>query len=253
MSQSLADRCIWLTRPAGQNTAWSQVLESAGAEVRAEPLLTIEPTHDSDVATQALHRADTADIVIASSVNAVEHAWRLYPDFAPVGHLIAVGAATAETLERASGRSVEYPSQFDAESLLALPAVTGVANQRITILAGEGGRTVLRDTLVERGAVVEKIATYRRVERHLSPLTVSSLADWADSVVVTSSDALAQFCRMLSAAGVERGSLPALWVPAERTKKRLDTRLYTATECRVLPAMQAEAVAAALANSGVGH
>lgn len=253
MSGSLDGRRVWLTRPQRQNEAWANALIDAGAEVCIEPLLSIEGPDEPQQASEALVRAEHADILIACSANAVRWTQRLRPSFSPVGELFAIGQATAAVLEDAVARPVIHPHGTDSEALLALPALANVVGQRIALLAGQGGRTALRDTLRRRDAVVEKVATYRRASRALSEARLASLVDWADTIVITSGDALEHLCALLVLAQADPAGLPALVVPSERTRARVDTRLYKPSDCRVLPAMRSESLVSALAKTNAGH
>ncbi|NNC22915.1 uroporphyrinogen-III synthase [Salinisphaera sp. USBA-960] len=253
MNRHLADRRVWLTRPAGQNAHWANALTEAGAMVHCQPLLTIDQPIDPAAAVDALERAESADWVIASSTNAIDRALSLRPDFAPRGQFVAVGTATAAAFERAFGRRAVYPERFDADALLALPELAEIAGRRIAILAGEGGRTVLKDQLTARAAIVDKIATYRRVACDLSRALVTELVEWSHAVVVTSGDSLANLCRLLDLADIERDRLPELVLPSQRAKSRIDPRRVSMTKCRVLERMDAESLLAALANPSHGH
>src|SRR5699024_11668043 len=167
--QSLAGLRVWLTRPAHQAGAWAAAFEAAGVQVEREPLLTIAPPRDEDAAVQARRRAERADIVIATSPNAVHGAQRLWPAFAPAGTLCAVGAATARALQQATGRRVYSPARGDtSEDLLQMEALHSVAERRIVLLSGEGGRNKLMRTLTARGAIVGKVALYRRLPAEIA-------------------------------------------------------------------------------------
>lgn len=253
MSGSLDGHRVWLTRPANQNENWATALAEAGAEVDIEPLLSIEEPDEPRQVNEALVRAENTDILIACSANAVRWTRRLRPEFAPVGELFAIGQATATVLEDIAGQPVMYPHGTDSEALLALSAMTNVAGRNIALLAGQGGRTLLRDTLFHRGALVEKVTTYRRARRTLSNTRLKSLVDWADTIVITSGDALDHLCALLVDARVDPAGLPELVVPSQRTSARLDSRLYKPSDCRILPAMRPESLVFTLAKTNTGY
>ncbi|HEX2795777.1 MAG TPA: uroporphyrinogen-III synthase, partial [Immundisolibacter sp.] len=76
----------------------------------------------------------------------------------------AVGPASARALRAAGFTDVLMPeTRFDSEGLLALPQLHQLAGRRVVIFRGEGGRTLLADTLTARGADVWAVACYRRV------------------------------------------------------------------------------------------
>lgn len=193
--------CIWVTRPAHQAGAWATGLEAAGAQIEVEPLLAIGPPADSHAAQAALTTAETADVVIATSANAVREAWRLRPGFAPIGSLYAVGAATGEAFERAAGRPMAVAETGDtSEALLALPGLREPDGRSVVLLSGEGGRGALAETLAARGATLTKAALYRRIPAAISSDRLMSLLARSDAVVVTSGEALMHLCALVCAA-----------------------------------------------------
>ena len=115
----------------------------------------------------------------------------------------------------------------DSEALLALPELERVAGQRIVIFRGAGGRELLRDTLVGRGAAVEYAECYRRVRPRVDvgPLLASWRAGDIDAAVVTSSEGLRSFHDMIGASGREHLARTPLFVPHARiaaTARELD-------------------------------
>ncbi|MGB7756591.1 MAG: uroporphyrinogen-III synthase [Salinisphaera sp.] len=184
----LSGAMVWLTRPIAQAEAWRAAFEAAGACVLVEPLLVINPPDDELTAATALDDAEAADIVIATSANAISGAARLRPHWAPRGMLLAVGEATAEALRTYTGRSVDTPEHADTEGLLAMPALGRVAGRRVALLAGHGGRAALADALIARSAQLDRIALYRRVPAPIDSARLDRLL-MADAVVVTSVEA----------------------------------------------------------------
>jgi uroporphyrinogen-III synthase len=249
----LAGRRLWLTRAVHQAEPWAAALEAAGAEVLREPLMAIEAPAEPEAARRALAAAANADIVIATSSNAVDGAWRLQPDFAPAGRLYAVGSATAAALETASGRAVERPTEgFSSEGLLALDSLAQPAGQRVAILAGEGGRTALVEALQARGAMVDKIALYRRRWRTIEADRLSRLIAGSDAVIVTSGEALVHLVDQVFAHGGDplaaRLAECRLVAPSARVVKQTDQRLNWNHEPVVVERIGGDAIVAALAQ-----
>ncbi|WP_299075064.1 uroporphyrinogen-III synthase [uncultured Paraglaciecola sp.] len=85
----------------------------------------------------------------------------------------AVGNSTADILIDA-GVNVIVPQQPRTEGLLALTMLKQVKQQSIVIMKGYGGRELLRDSLVSRGAHVAEWEVYKRV-RVAHPV---STQDW---------------------------------------------------------------------------
>lgn len=249
MTEPLRGCRVWLTRPSHQTREWAATLEAAGATAVCQPLLEIEPPADVDAARRGLARAESADLVLATSRNAVREAWRLRPDFTPGGTLYGVGASSAAALESASGRVVERPvGGFTSEQLLALDSLADLAGRRAALLSGEGGRTAIADTLRERGARVDKIALYRRWPVTIAPARLAELLARVDAVVVTSGEALAHLLAL--AAGDNRAALAAtrLVAPSTRVVQQADHGLGWTRAPVVVDRMSGDGVVAALAR-----
>jgi uroporphyrinogen-III synthase len=77
--------------------------------------------------------------------------------------IAAVGQATAAALNAAGYRVSLMPEEgADSEALLALPQLADMAGKRVLIVRGTGGRVLIRDTLVARGAQVQYAEVYTR-------------------------------------------------------------------------------------------
>lgn len=157
---------VLVTRPAGQAQALGDGLRATGFTPLYLPTLAIESA-DPAIAVAALRAALPCDLAIFISANAVQHA---LPVIAAAGGLpagcpvAAVGPASARALQAAGFADALTPdARFDSEGLLALPQLNQAAGQRVVIFRGQGGRTLLADTLATRGADVRAVACYRRV------------------------------------------------------------------------------------------
>ena len=162
----MAETGVLVTRPAGQAAALGDGLRAAGFTPLYLPTLAIEPT-DTTAAGTALRGALPCGLAIFISANAVQHA---LPVITAVGGLpsecriAAVGPGSARALAAAGFADVLMPeARFDSEGLLALAQLNQVTGRRVVIFRGEGGRTLLADTLAARGADVRAVACYRRV------------------------------------------------------------------------------------------
>jgi uroporphyrinogen-III synthase len=74
----------------------------------------------------------------------------------------AVGATTASALQRSD---VLCPSTDNetSEGLLELPGLQEGNGRGVLLVCGEGGRSLLQDTLRERGFNVQRLEVYRRI------------------------------------------------------------------------------------------
>ncbi|HET7315404.1 uroporphyrinogen-III synthase [Salinisphaera sp.] len=241
----LTDATVWLTRPIAQAEDWRAALTAAGARVWLEPLLIIEAPDDEAAAAAALDSAEAADIVIATSANAVAAAARLRPRWAPRGRLIAVGGASADALADYTGRPVATPARSDTEGLVAMSALASVAGRRVALLAGHGGRQALAQTLIGRGARLDKIALYRRAPAPIAADRLDGLLA-ADAVIVTSVEAWRRLAALT--AGARRARLRRLRLVAasQRVVQQAGCDVDWSVEPIVIERMDATGAVAAL-------
>lgn len=204
----LRDRGILVTRPREQAAGLARLIEEAGGRAHLFPAIAIEDLP----APAALGRLREFDLAVFVSPTAVGKTLSRIGAWPPAVRAAAVGAGTRRELERYGVTSVIAPREgADSEALLGEPELGQVANRRIVIFRGEGGRALLGDTLRERGAQVEYAACYRRRLPEKGPL------DWKreeiDAITVSSAQGLANLFELLAPAFLR--STP-LFVPHQR-------------------------------------
>lgn len=199
---SLAGRTIWLTRPAAQVSALQQQLQQAGASVFCLPLLVIEPVAPAGINKQRLLDLDRYDLAFYVSSNAasigldaINNYWPQYP-----AHIqnFAVGPGTAAVLQD-YGLDVAWPTErMSSEAMLALPQLKHIAGKKALIVRGVGGREILAEGLLARGASVDYVELYERKQPvYTADYLRQQYQDKTPSAVVVSSaealDNLQQF------------------------------------------------------------
>ena len=161
MSGALHSRVVVVTRPERQAAPFLKMLRAAGAEPVAFPSLVIEPVV-LEPGVRGRFEPDEFDWVIYASANAVEQGLAQLPR-PRRARLATVGLATARALEGHGLAVGAVPATTrDSEGLLAHPEFADVRGRRGLILRGVGGREVLHQALVARGAEVEVAELYRR-------------------------------------------------------------------------------------------
>lgn len=220
----LAGRRILVTRPAGDAEGLARRLREAGGIAVCVPTLEIQAIADPSAVHGVADRLEDYRFAIFVSRNAVRigmqalRARRGTNPWPADLRLASVGAGTRRELEALGFTAVlSPPGPADSEALLALPELQSVAGCRIALFRGEGGRTLLADTLISRGAEVTQAACYRR----LRPDHAARLgAVWAeapvDAVAVSSAEGLANLAAMLGADASRRLAASALFVPHAR-------------------------------------
>ena len=207
---TLQGRGILITRPREQAQGLAKLIEAAGGRAILFPAIEIQA-----VPLPNLAEFDLAIFVSPTAVKQALAAMK-WPQRAKAA---AVGRGTQRELERHGIKGIIAPeSGADSEALLAVPELQRVAGRRIVILRGEGGRSLLGDTLAARGAHVEYAECYRRVrpQTDSGPLLTAFAKGAVHAVTVSSAEGLENLFEMLGAAGREHLKKTPLFVPHPR-------------------------------------
>jgi uroporphyrinogen-III synthase len=215
-SDALEGLSILVTRPRAQAARLAGLIEQEGGKAVLFPAIEIE-----DVPVPpALARLDRFDLAIFVSPTAVARALPRMGAWPSAVRVAAVGAGTRRELEKHGVVNVIAPaSGADSEALLATlergAHLGDPAGKRIAILRGDGGRALLGDTFVERGASVEYVTCYRR--RLPAPPERTWKAGEMAAVTVSSSQGLENLFAVLDAAMLRA---TPLFVPHPRIAER---------------------------------
>lgn len=164
MQRPLANQRILVTRPGTQAQKLGALIGERGGTAVLVATLEIAGLPDKTQQRQALARSGEYDNVIFISRHAVHYATALTPlTSLTLPTVLAPGGGTASALQEAGIHTVTTPTcGHHSEALLALPALTDVQGKRLLIIRGQGGRELLRDKLLERGARVDYVEVYQR-------------------------------------------------------------------------------------------
>lgn len=190
MRSPLAGVSVLVTRPRERAGGLVDRLSALGARPVVCPVIEIQPlpwSGDRD--------AGRYDIVVFTSPAAVQHGSDGM-DLRATVEVAAVGPATAAALrERGFSVTVEPVGSNDSEGLLAHPALAPerVSGRDVLIVRGEGGRGLLGESLVARGARVDYAEVYRRA-RPAGP--VPAEAAGCEIITVTSNEGVANLLAM---------------------------------------------------------
>jgi len=169
MTKRKMKQFIMITRPAHQAGPLAQGIKAAGGEAFLFPTLNIIPAELSQKNIEQIKHINQFDIIIFISPNAVEHGLNLIKSQRelPESILLAtIGQGSAKAVYEHIGKqpNIVPKENFNSEGLLATSAMQNVANKRILIIRGNSGREHLKQTLEQRGAVVEYLNVYQRVK-----------------------------------------------------------------------------------------
>lgn len=217
----LAGKRIVVTRPTEQAEGLAALIRKAGGEPLEIPMLEILDASDLAPFRSVIDRLDSFDAAIFVSRNAVRNTFALMGNRPWPARLrvATVGNGSREELESHGIKEVIAPSgRADSEALLAMQDFSAVAGKRIAIFRGEGGRTLLGDTLTARGALLEQAACYRRAMPAQSAALLA--AAWergkVDAVMVSSGEGLANLLETLGGEAPRRLGGSTLFVSHPR-------------------------------------
>ncbi len=191
--------CVLNTRPKEQAIALSQDIVNAGGKVIELPTLEIKERFDwvnrlPDLAT--IHQA------IFISVNAVEHCFKQLKlhqiSWPSTIEVIAVGQSSAAVLRQYGIPVSATPEIADSEHLLTLPTLQQVLQKNILLFKGQGGRTLIEETLLQRNAHLVILDVYERVIPKINPQLMKSIwrDDLVDIILLTSEQSMHNLFRL---------------------------------------------------------
>ncbi len=204
---------VLVVRPQPGADETVEALRQSGFTARALPVLDRRALPETPALRAVIQDLAAYLAVIFVSPAAVELGmqWidRYWPQYPARTRWVAVGARTRSALAAWDVPAMAPPEDDErSEGLLALPALTDVAGERVLIMRGREGRELLAGALTDRGARVDVLDLYERV-----PLQVAlPEAQRVDAVVASSVAVLEAFL----ASGGERFAERPLVVPSAR-------------------------------------
>jgi uroporphyrinogen-III synthase len=218
----LAGLGILVTRPARQAAHLAELIRLAGGNPILFPVLEIVELPDLQPLNALIDRLDQFDLAIFISPNAVHKALNLIRarrELPQSLKIAAIGQGSRKALQQFGVADVIAPTQsFDSEALLALPELQHVAGLRIVIFRGDGGRELLGDTLMARGAQLEYAECYRRQKPQADSDALRYLwaRDELHAVTVTSAESLRNLYELAGKLCQQWLKKTPLFVPHER-------------------------------------
>ncbi len=220
---------VLVTRPNEQNQHCCELVSALGGTPVSLPLIEITPVTEDDPefinVKQCLLNLDLYHRVIFVSPNAaqigadwIDHFW---PQL-PIGiQWIGIGQQTVNRLSALGFSAWCTLDGYDSESLLSHDSMQNVQNQRILIIRGNGGRDLMRDTFLARGAKVDYCTVYYRRCPSYSEETLRAklLDELPSALLITSGEGLTNLQKLVSAVSAHRFQAlynTLLVVPSER-------------------------------------
>lgn len=237
MAKPLAGLNIVVTRPVHQAGELAAGIRAAGGNPVLFPVLEILEVEDQRPLLDLIARLDQFDLAIFISPNAVNQAMNLIRAECTQGtqgtqgtvgtlpstlKIATIGEGGVRELQKFGVNQVIAPTErFDSEALLELAELQQLAGKRVVIFRGEGGRELLGNTLVQRGATLEYAVCYRRSKPEVDARAVAALLQaWTrnelHAITVTSSEGLRNLFNMLGEPGQQWLKKTRVFVPHER-------------------------------------
>ncbi len=189
----LSTKTILITRPSGREVHLRNLIETQGGHVIHYPAFSIQPPPALDVEQLQRLSAQLQSFTMAIFISptAVEQSLIYFPVLPEHFSIVSIGSKTTEALEQQQIHVDIEAEDHDTESLLNSPAfqMPNIQGQRILIFRGNGGRTLLGDTLTKRNAQVRYVETYRREIPSHPPLTETQVST-LNAITISSNEGL---------------------------------------------------------------
>ncbi|MEL7044185.1 MAG: uroporphyrinogen-III synthase, partial [Pseudomonadota bacterium] len=225
-----AEQRVLVTRPDGQADSLLEGLRSDGWTPLHLPLIAIEEIDPlpGEVRQRILDLDHYAHVIFVSAnaasigTSRIEDLW---PQWPVQQRYWAVGESTAAVLSKAGLRAERPDRNMSSEGLLAMKGLQTVDGERCLLVRGEGGRTLIAETLRERGARVDELPCYRRVAVSYLPEDVDRLFgdELPELLLVSSGEGLELLSRLLRSREGTNLAETTLFVPSLRVAQRAQT------------------------------
>jgi uroporphyrinogen-III synthase len=190
---------VVITRPIKQAMLWAEKLQSEDIQSQIISLMEIKSFQNDSIETDSIETEQVRSIkncildldlfqkIIFVSQNAVEQGMEwieaYWPQIPQGVDFFAIGETTANLL-RGYGVDVQDLSiltkgDMTSENLLLAEGLQNVANEKILIVRGVGGRGHLAEGLIKRGALVKYCEVY---QRQIPASAKDSLGNWLGSI-----------------------------------------------------------------------
>lgn len=172
----------------GQQVAFANACAQLGLRVAHLPCLTIRPLPNEQLRAELLQQTDS---VLFTSKNAVMHAHRICPLPWPGTNVNAIGPATMQALASLA-QAVQLTPKPPYTSESFLQQLAGLPPQKLWIIKGYGGRTLIADHLSKLGWCIKEVDVYERSLPDISTTVASTLIQSypPDLISITSNETL---------------------------------------------------------------
>lgn len=203
MASSGSGTRVLVTRPQGRANGLAEALSGRGFTPVLQPLIEIVPIEKIEQdQRQTLLELDNYKHIIFVSTNAVRWGMQAIESFWPQLPLgigwHAIGAATAEALGQHGVDVVSPGGEMSSETLLGLESLQQFTDDKILIVRGLGGRTLIAEELQRRGARISSLEVYRRqLPQNTGSLLADDFSRGVDAILISSGEGLMNLVGLL--------------------------------------------------------
>ena len=215
---------VLITRPIKQSQELRNAIHEHGGNPILFPVIDIKPLSPV-IIKHNKEQLDVASIIIFVSINAAING-KDHFDFTNK-KVIAIGPTTKNYLERNDITVTFCPEkEFNSEGLLQSSILKNVKNKIITIVRGESGRESLNIELDRRGAKVQYLTAYKRVEQSHTKEQVNDLNENFQSgiihfVIIMSFETFKYLSVILNSKQVQIPASIKFIVPSQRVANKI--------------------------------
>jgi len=207
LTNALKNITVLVTRPEHQADKLCHLIENSGGKAIRFPSIEIVDVLEEEKLHTLIDQLNTFNIAIFISANAVKFGIkhvRSRGKWPKSLKIAAVGKSSVKALDSLGLIADIFPIEhFNSEALLSLEEMQNVDGKKIIIFRGDGGRELLAETLLSRGAIVKYANCYQRSVPETDPAPLIKLweRDELDVIVTTSNEGLQNLYDMVGEQG----------------------------------------------------
>lgn len=201
---------VVITRAIEEAQVFADLLRAEGFEPIFLPTITIHPSSDLNIFTNAFARLDTLDWLILTSVNGVnvffENLMKYGHRLAPGTRIAAVGKKTAAQIQT-YGHKVDFiPEQFLGQQITS--GLGDLEGKKILLPTADIADPALPEALRAAGAEVEVLTAYHTKTASAAPDALEIIREGVDVISFTSGSTARNFFHLLQANGMDPYQIP---------------------------------------------
>lgn len=185
--RSSAKPCVLITRASHQAQSFIEACENRGYSTTHLPCIEISATDN----TPSFDAIGTADLILFTSVNAIEYAHQLRPLPWPATATGIGDVSTAWLAKLGQTQIQQAVPPFTSEGFVERLKHTNV--KKLVVVKGDGGRTVIQSACAELGIQCNSLEVYKRsIPQHHSEDINTLLTSNPPTVICATSNEVLQ-------------------------------------------------------------